>query len=567
MNALKDYVNWKLTHADKTAEAEGYPLTMENCKKNKRMKQLEVYGKSVQDGTPTPEAPVEVVSVGEPTVNLFDKDNTKYEDSTLIVPNGGANTNVNYITTTFLEILKPNQSYTLSYNQMYKLAYTTNRCVAYDSNKNVIGTLWDLNIGNGKHSYSFTTPENLAFIRIGMRKTDEDFQIQEGSTATPYEPYGKYKIPVITRGKNVFCHKTFEVGSATRLEYGYNSDGSDYAVLKGDVNSSTTGQMAASQGWYVPSKANTTMTLRYGQTVTISADITALERHDEKCQEKMRIYLYAKGGVASYAPTTDIWYELGKKQRVSRTITLTKPAYDNLTWYPVFTLNSHTMRIENIMIEINDEATSFEPYVEPITTNVFLNEPLRKIGDYADYIDGKGDKVVRNTFVRVYDGKTETTNPFNKSDNEENWGGNEIHGDKNTDFWYFSLNDTLPILPKYGHSSANDYKQIPMSLQLPVKTGAFNESTNVPEIDKEMIWFCNVARGVKLFLSKDRVGGTRSNLLTYLKANPISVVVATYQPYEEPLNIDLPKLNAKTTIIEVDTSLAPSDAYGKYIKK
>jgi hypothetical protein len=38
-------------------------------------------------------------------------------------------------------------------------------------------------------------------------------------------------------------------------------------------------------------------------------------------------------------------------------------------------------------------------------------------------------------------------------------------------------------------------------------------------------------------------------------------------PTEEPLNIDLPKLNAKTTVIEVDTSLAPSNAYGKYIKK
>lgn len=44
MNTLKDFVNWKLTHADKTAKAEGYPLALENCKANKKMKQLLVYG-------------------------------------------------------------------------------------------------------------------------------------------------------------------------------------------------------------------------------------------------------------------------------------------------------------------------------------------------------------------------------------------------------------------------------------------------------------------------------------------------------------------------------------------
>ena len=44
MNTLKDYVNWKLTHADKVSEAQGYPLIMEDCKLNKRMKQLRIYG-------------------------------------------------------------------------------------------------------------------------------------------------------------------------------------------------------------------------------------------------------------------------------------------------------------------------------------------------------------------------------------------------------------------------------------------------------------------------------------------------------------------------------------------
>ena len=49
--------------------------------------------------------------------------------------------------------------------------------------------------------------------------------------------------------------------------------------------------------------------------------------------------------------------------------------------------------------------------------------------------------------------------------------------------------------------------------------------------------------------------------------NPIKFTYPRKTPIEEPLNIDLPKLTAKTTIIEVDTNLLPSNAYGKYIKK
>ena len=87
MNTLKDYVNWKLTHADKVAEAEGYPMVMENCKANKQMKQLEIYGNSFQDGTPTPENSVEVQSVGELVSDENDVNFGKYKVPILIKAN------------------------------------------------------------------------------------------------------------------------------------------------------------------------------------------------------------------------------------------------------------------------------------------------------------------------------------------------------------------------------------------------------------------------------------------------------------------------------------------------
>jgi hypothetical protein len=49
--------------------------------------------------------------------------------------------------------------------------------------------------------------------------------------------------------------------------------------------------------------------------------------------------------------------------------------------------------------------------------------------------------------------------------------------------------------------------------------------------------------------------------------NPVIFYYGLSEPFEEFITIELPKLTAKTTIIEVDTSLAPSNAYGKYIKR
>ena len=53
-----------------------------------------------------------------------------------------------------------------------------------------------------------------------------------------------------------------------------------------------------------------------------------------------------------------------------------------------------TIEYSDSQIEIGEIATSFEPYFNQ-TTNIYLNEPLRKIGDVLDYIDFKKQKVVR----------------------------------------------------------------------------------------------------------------------------------------------------------------------------
>lgn len=55
-----------------------------------------------------------------------------------------------------------------------------------------------------------------------------------------------------------------------------------------------------------------------------------------------------------------------------------------------------TTALEWLQLEEGSSATDYEPYVEPTTTNIYLDEPLRKVGNYVDYLDLKEQRVVRN---------------------------------------------------------------------------------------------------------------------------------------------------------------------------
>lgn len=140
--------------------------------------------------TPTPDTPVEIQSVGDKTKNLLNMgkytQNKNYgiDDTTgeiKYIP--GRTVVIDYIE------VKSNTNYVFSgkaLNTTYKQLYI----YAYDDLKNFIGK-----IGGGYvDKIKFTTSENCKYIRFYYEKI-ENLQLEEGDTATEYEPYG-YKIPI-----------------------------------------------------------------------------------------------------------------------------------------------------------------------------------------------------------------------------------------------------------------------------------------------------------------------------------------------------------------------------------
>lgn len=392
MNTLKDYVNFKLTHADKTAEAEGYPLVLENCKKNKRMKQLEVYGNSVQDGTPTPEEPIEVQSVGE---------------------------------------------------------------LVTDTN--------DVN-------------------------------------------YGKYKVPIVTRGNNLIDSDLW-LNYFDKLE-----DGSYHS--KGIITQTTKVPLSL--------KAN---------TYTISLDI--------KCPTgtNYRLYMFDANNNELYV--WNIKSGTGKWKNIKHTFT-TNVDVSYVGW--IYSAISDDVSFRNLQVVKGAENLTYEPYIEPTTTNVFLNEPLRKIGDYADCADAKNKKVIQH-----------------------------IKHEKIT---------------RVGFKSSSGLVFLSDISQKPFLTGQSNNPIGYATSNKfgqhRGSYSMLKTNGESVPLIQSYITTENANRVAYTFANPSITTVDLAQesigdgfdvyyvldtPTEYAIECEFPKLKAKTTIIEVDTTVLSSNMYGKYIKK
>jgi len=239
--------------------------------------------------------------------------------------------------------------------------------------KNGIATIPDVN-GNVTISNGFKNTYSGTYLTLN----DEDIidykiygnTVQNG-TPTPELPadiksignlitdssnsnYGKYEIPIKVSGKNLFNIDNLN-GYKNVIN---NSDGtitvSKYAAYSGNKLKQLCPEM------------------QVGDTITFNM---TTQGHD-------RIYLLEDNS----------YWEKGKRKIVTQTMLDSK-----IYFYTAVNAHDTPVLISNIQFEKGTLSTPYEPYKEPIITNIYLDQPLRKIGNYIDYIDFKEGKVVRNT--------------------------------------------------------------------------------------------------------------------------------------------------------------------------
>ena len=196
--------------------------------------------------------------------------------------------------------------------------------------------------------------------------TITDFQIEYGTTRTEYEPYG-YKIPLIATGKNLL-----NIEPMTSAENW--KENAIVAENTGYSNYPFTGLLP-----------NTTYTISMKENGFLGVE--------------NNIYVSIVNSVSKWQHATSLCHAAGSAQycATKRTITTNE---DGLLYLSFYTPTDEKLALffsncPEMMLEVGSTATEYEPYQEPKEINVYLDEPLRKMGDYADYIDLESKKVVR----------------------------------------------------------------------------------------------------------------------------------------------------------------------------
>ena len=272
-------------------------------------------------------------SVGDRTGNLFDETiyNKNVADSTLIyVPIYVGN--VDYVTcsTTCPKTISGDYD---SYNPRYIFILSGNV---------------DTGVRNETHGVSNGAPRTIqplnGYVTIAYRKIESnnvrpwEYQtlLNYGSTALPYEPYG-YRVAVTAGGVNIFDENYEGLNTRTYYRPLYVGDGTFTLSTNAPKNSSDT----------------TNLYLIAGAVSTGAS--------------------YVNNGVSLNSP---------------RTVT----SVDGYVTVAYRISGGIDPSDYHAMLNKGSSALPYEPYSEPVTTNIYLPEQISKVGNVTEYIDYREQK-------------------------------------------------------------------------------------------------------------------------------------------------------------------------------
>lgn len=490
---LQGDIGWTLSQA-----TEGSVTMSENgvCTNStaSEITDLKIYGNSVQNGTPTPDAPVEIQSIGEKTKNLLNFDELLTNWGCLFEKSDNVYAitwkTACYSTPQKLD-LESGKTYTFSITPN-ELNTRTNVCYSILTyTDNVFTTKFSIYAcDNEQITKTITTEDTEYYIRLdyssgtGTTLYYTEPQIEEGNTATAYEPYG-YKVGITSRGKNLF-------NPATDTRFTLQDDGSYLSNTKIGVYNfieNLKGVYTISASVKCPVGKNYRFTVNY-------TDGTKLDSHTLSTGDYVDISLTTNG-----KDIAGIWWN--------------------------YAASTTELQFKNLQLEKGATKTEYEPYVEPVTTYIYLDQPLRKVGDYADYIDYANKKV-----VRVVRNLVLSISNMNASEDYPGWRDT---ANLSTD--YLGFNNYLSAVTNFICNISTDN----MAFGINTKNG------------NSILW-----------LRKEYFNLTQTEWITNYTNLTIVIDYVLSTPIEQ--SIDIPTISTLngTTIIEVEGSIGASNITVEY---
>lgn len=203
--------------------------------------------------------------------------------------------------------------------------------------------------------------------------------------------------------------------------------------------------------------------------------------------------------------------------------------------------NSATVIVRNLQIELGSTATDYELYSGE-TKHIYLDEPLRKIGNSSDYIDFVNKQVIRNI------------------------GAFDLNGDVVT------YNLTINGRTRHGiRTSAPAFSQsIKVGTGMSNRESYFNQSTSNPHaiwtLDRYLYWV-NILDFLGIYDSSKTNEAMIAEFKTWIENNPTYVYYILPNPLIEPIDLPDIELNNRLNNIMIETKISPSSINYQYYKK
>ena len=475
--------------------------------------------------TPNPNYSQEIISCGDRTKNKFlvpNSPSNSYRATYSKINNNSFSLNYNQATadnsSSYARIdfditqFKPNTQYTIS----------KKHTVLGDNFTNAGAMRSYINGSNGsvitEDNFSFTTPSEITslgvYFYLGWNNkvqgtstiTFYDIQIEENSTATPYEPYGKYKIPVNVRSENIYNIHGKSAGSG--------SVSSEVDIDDNDFISSSYDNINGSNTHYTNVMIQKSPLLQPSTNYLIVCEI-------ESVSGTGSLYPFTRHNNSSI----ESWHTLyqfsnlsaGQKIIIPVTTKSTLSSQDLRTLVRFDVGQSGSIKFRLSILEdttITEDTFKYQPYYNQ-TTNIYLDEPLRKINEYSDYIDFINGKVVRQLGEVILDGNTNALTYYG------------TYGTYNAPLFYMNKSDLI-IPSSYNEKIifASHYRQYLVNSE--GAGGMFNYGIR------------GATANHRIYIRDDRYNNS-NDINDWLSENNVTVDYVLATPTEE--NIELPNIN------------------------
>lgn len=534
-----DYIRKRIHHLLKVIFVAGYPITLFKSM-GKALKNYRIYGNTIQDS----EVGTNIIKTSRLTLDGTEVDVSVTGDSALSVTEkyylAFVTVGCKYVDNTlalFEITYSDNTVVSVPPTESYKILNEDGKILTGIKIVNKCGCT-----GTVKHISCYTG-----------RKPYKDIYSEISSVGDLNSDTGKYEIPVTVRGKNLMS-----IERDVRHEY-YSGviveKGTDYVIaqMRASAENINPGSTSNSSGW-IGIKAHKATEAAFnecffkdikpGTTYTLSYDFEYfyLPENVSKINHKCCV-------IVNNTPDTKTVYDISQiNKRWHNKLTFTTPeTISSMELF--FTLNSCKVKLSNIMLEEGGSKTDYERYAEPVNYTIQLDEPLRRIYNKTDYVDFKSKKVVRN----VHEFIVRKSNLIRKNPSfEYSYGWNGYNFMFDVDRYYVDPYTKWAITTYFADSGMIHSNGL-------TKPYLFQGSSN--KWPKEAYF-------ITIPVSSETVTDFGNWIEEkYTEGKPVKLVYARAKPIEE--NVDLPEIFTLkgTSIIEVNSSIPPSNMEVKYISK